>query len=271
MNSILVNGTAADTLDANDRGLQYGDGLFETIAYKNGQPCFWTEHLQRMRQGCERLGLKMPANSLWESDLEALNPPERCVIKLTLTRGVSSRGYACEPDNPPTRICRVLSWPDYPASNRQGIRARICTTPVSINSTLAGIKHLNRLDNVLARNEWQSNDYAEGFMLDHHQHVIEGTMSNVFCVLDDQLYTPDLQRSGVNGIMRQRILQLAEKNAIEVNQLDIGLQNFLNMDGIFVTNSLIGLWPVTTIVQQDEHYTFSVHELVQQLQHQLFE
>lgn len=138
---------------------------------------------------------------------------------------------------------------------------------MSINAALAGIKHLNRLDNVLARNEWREPEIAEGLMLDHQQHVIEGTMSNVFCVLDEQLYTPSLERCGVRGVMREQIIQLAHSLGIKVNEVDISQQNFLQMDELFVSNSLIGLWPITNLTDQPaRQYTIS---MTQQLQKQL--
>jgi len=188
------------------------------------------------------------------------------VIKLTLTRGVSGRGYAYGTNDATSSISSVYSWPDYSESNSLGVTACLCETPISVNSALAGIKHLNRLDNVLARNEWSDAHIAEGFMQDHNKHVIEGTMSNVFCVLDDEIYTPLLECSGVAGVMRQHVMKLAEINNIPVNVIDISEQNFLHMDSIFITNSLIGIWPVTKILAGDQQYNFTIAEQVKTMQ-----
>lgn len=268
MQNILINGQAASQIDVRDRGFQYGDGVFETIACKNGQLQFWQAHMQRMHDACERLNLPVIAAQQWLDDIAMLQPRGDAVIKLTLSRGVCGRGYAySDSEQQPLRVCALYPWPDYPQQNQQGISAMICKTPVSINTALAGIKHLNRLDNVLARNEWRDPHIAEGLMLDHQQHVIEGTMSNVFCVLDDQLYTPSLEQCGVRGVIRDQIIQLARSQGVTLNEIDISQQNFLQMDEIFVSNSLIGIWPVTSIVDQPgRQYSTS---MAQQLQQQL--
>ena len=262
MTKIFVNGSEQCNVDVRDRGLQYGDGIFETIAYKNGQLQLWDEHMQRMQDSAERLSLAVTDEYYWLDDIKKLNLSDDAVIKLTLTRGVSGRGYTYANNDVTSRITAVYNWPDYAESNSQGVTACLCETPISVNSALAGIKHLNRLDNVLARNEWSDAHITEGFMLDHNQHVIEGTMSNVFCVLDDELYTPSLQSSGVAGVMRQHIMKLAEKINIPVNVLDISEQNFLHMDSVFITNSLIGIWPVTKILAGDQQFNFTIAEHV---------
>lgn len=269
MNKVLINGTEQQQLDVRDRAFQYGDGIFETIAWRHNQAELWPLHMQRMRQACERLSLQMPDEKLWLDDIKKLELGESAVIKLVLSRGISGRGYAYDDADKSSRITLGYAWPEYPRKNQQGITACFCTTPVSINTALAGIKHLNRLDNVLARNEWRDENIAEGFMLDHHQHVIEGTMSNVFCVLDDELYTPSLVRSGVNGVMRQRIVELAREMEIPVNEIEISKQNFINVDSIFITNSLIGIWPVTKIVEDEAEIEFSISKMVLDFQQAL--
>ena len=266
MNKIFINGSEQSNIDVADRGLQYGDGIFETVAYKNGQLQLWDEHMQRMQDSAERLSLAITDESYWLDDIKKLNLSGDAVIKLTLTRGISGRGYAYANNDATSRITAVYNWPDYAENNSEGVTACLCETPISVNSALAGIKHLNRLDNVLARNEWNDAHIAEGFMLDHNKHVIEGTMSNVFCVLDDEIYTPSLQSSGVAGVMRHHIMKLAEISAIPVNVIDISEQNFLHMDSIFITNSLIGIWPVTKILAGDQRFSFTIAEQVKTMQ-----
>ena len=103
-------------------------------------------------------------------------------------------------------------------------------------------------------------------MLDDNQHVIEGTMSNLFCLLDDQLYTPRLDRAGVEGVMRQQIIENAKARSLVVNEVDISLQNFLNMDAVFVCNSLIGIWPVITVTTDEQIHSYPVPKCVSELQ-----
>ncbi|VAW68788.1 Aminodeoxychorismate lyase [hydrothermal vent metagenome] len=283
---ILINGVEGSRIDVRDRGFQYGDGLFETIAYKNNELQLWDAHMQRLCHGCERLSLGQVDEALWLADIKRLALQENTVIKLSLSRGVTGRGYAFGSSQAPsalssepsstlraesvTRVTAAYAWPHYTAQQiqdrHQGISAIICKTPISINPLLAGIKHLNRLDNVLARNEWHSSDIGEGFMLDNHQHVIEGTMSNVFCVLRGVLYTPSLQSCGVLGVMRQRVIERARAMGIAVNVLDISKLDFLQMDSVFITNSLIGLCPVQKIIEDDVVTNFTVDTLVYNLQ-----
>lgn len=284
---ILINGIENTCIDVRDRGFQYGDGLFETIAYKNNKLQLWDEHMQRLRDGCERLSLSFVDEARWLEDIGKMQLQGDAIIKLSISRGVSARGYVYnEADNQVdnvTRVTAAYAWPNYTGNHtgdhvgnhigehtvedrRQGITAIFCKTPISINPLLAGIKHLNRLDNVLARNEWHSSDIAEGFMLDNHQHVIEGTMSNVFGVRDAQLYTPLLTNCGVQGVMRQEIIVRARAMGTVVNISEISKQDFLQMDGIFVTNSVIGLWPVRKIIDDDVVTDFAISSLITDLQ-----
>ena len=265
MSSFLINGHAGSNIDVGDRGFQYGDGVFETIAYCNHKLQLWDEHMQRLQQACKRLSLSCIEESVWLDDIKKLQPENNSVIKLIISRGVSGRGYAYTSGDSVTRVAAVYAWPNYTQQNAQGITAVFCQTPVSMNPILAGIKHLNRLDNVLARNECWHEDIAEGFMLDNQQHIIEGTMSNVFCVLDNELYTPLLDQCGVEGVMRQQVIKLAQQLNIPVNIIEISKQNFLQMDAVFLTNSIIGLWNVNKIIENDNVTEFLKCDLVGKL------
>ncbi len=269
MNKILINGIEETRIDVRDRGYQYGDGLFDTIAFKNSKLQLWNEHMQRLQAGCKRLSLNTVDEAVWLDDIKKLNLSADAVIKISISRGISARGYAYNQRDANTRVTAAYSWPDYPADNQQGIIATFCNTPISINPALAGIKHINRLDNVLARNEWHDSEIVEGFMLDNKGHIIEGTMSNVFCILGDELYTPLLEQCGVAGVMRQQVINLANELNITVNIVDISQQNFLQMDALFITNSLIGLWPVKTIVDEKKSVNFLQNNLLDEINSKL--
>ncbi|MDH5766315.1 MAG: aminodeoxychorismate lyase, partial [Gammaproteobacteria bacterium] len=226
MNRILINGQASDTIPVYDRAFQYGDGLFETIAFRNGQLIYWREHLQRFNYGCDALALPVVPEKTWLADLEQLiDRQQDCVVKLIYSRGNGQRGYTI-PDPPaPLRSVMVSAMPGYsPDLYQQGAHVKICKTPASINSRLAGIKHLNKLENILARNEWSDKTVLEGIMLDDIGNVIEGTMTNVFGVKEGALYTPILKRSGVNGIIRQRVIDLAKAAGVVTQQIEIKLE-----------------------------------------------
>lgn len=242
----MINGSPSDHLAVTDRGLQYGDGLFETIAVVNGSPCLWAEHIQRLQDGCARLGIPFPGQELlWEEAGKEIAQQTRCVLKIILTRGAGGRGYRPPPESRPSRILYTSPWPDYPATAaEQGVAVRICETRLGINPALAGIKHLNRLEQVMAQAEWKDVAIAEGLMLDSEGRVIEGTMSNLFVFSQGELITPDLVRCGTAGVMRELILKVAAALDIPIRIEDVNLEQLGEADALFLSNSLIGVWPV---------------------------
>lgn len=246
---MLINGIPGNQIDASDRGLQYGDGLFETIACKSGKLLLWQAHMLRLQLGCERLNIPGVAADLWLADIRKLvAAKEDSVIKLIITRGAGSRGYSPARNSMPTRIVAAYPWLTYPPDNiEKGIKVHVCKTQISLNPSLAGLKHLNRLDNVMARSEWTDEKIAEGLMLDDQGHVIEGCMSNIFAIKNGIILTPILSRCGINGVVRLAIIQLAAKNNIKLEESEIELDSLLEMDELFISNSLIGVWPITAI------------------------
>lgn len=253
MQYITINGLPSDYLSIMDRGLHYGDGLFETIACVAGNLQFWDEHIERLRNGAERLLMDVSAVDGFKQEVTSLlnkNAIHNCVVKLILTRGQSERGYRSALPQKNTRIVMFSDLPAYPDNyHTQGIKACFCQHPISKNAKLAGIKHLNRLDNVLARNEWRD-EYQEGIMLDDSGHVIEGTMSNIFFIKNKKLYTPALNFSGVDGVIRGQTLSIAKQQSIEIELADFTKDAIENMDEIFVCNSVIGIWPVTSLAEK---------------------
>jgi len=258
---LLVNGKLTHTVEATDRGLHYGDGLFETIEVIQQQPVFFAQHLARLKAGCLRLKIPFPESALLIAEVTQLcNHVEHGVLKIMLTRGTGGRGYRQPEAIHSTRYLAIHPYPNYPEPYQKvGIKARFCNTRLGINPLLAGIKHNNRLEQVLARSEWQD-EYQEGLMLNIHEQVIEGTMSNVFVVKNQQIYTPDLSESGIQGIMRQIILQQQD---VEVTTMNADF--ILQADELFVTNSVIGVWP---IIQLDNQ-SYSIGPVAKQVAEQL--
>ncbi len=256
-NRTLVNGRPHNSLAIEDRGLHYGDGLFETLAVVQGQPQHWERHYQRLRRGCERLHLPLPEETLLRAEAaELCAGRDRAVLKLILTRGPGNRGYRFPEVTTPTRIFSLYPWPEYPESYREaGVKVRICAIRLARNPALAGIKHLNRLEQVLARNEWVDPEIAEGLMLDTEGYVIEGTMTNLFLVQEGILITPDLSQCGVCGIMRERILETAAHFGIPTRIQPIRLDDLYVAEEAFVCNSIIGIWPIRHI-QGEPDYSF---------------
>ncbi len=252
MNKVLINGLATEYVSVTDRGLHYGDGVFETIACVGNSPVFIQQHLNRMENGARKLNIPFPDRQLFLDDINCLlkGNNSNSIIKLMLTRGRGKRGYRYEEGQIPTRICMLSAWPDHIAHWRQhGIATRFCQTQVSINPQLAGIKSLNRLDSVLASSELGT-AFHEGFLSDAEGNVIEGTMSNIFSVINDALVTPDLSCCGIYGIMREQIIDVAQNNNITVETRNITRDELLSSSEIFISNSVIGVCVVKQLEQQ---------------------
>jgi len=247
---ILVNGREQDHLPAADRGLHFGDGVFETMAVEQGRPLCLERHLQRLADGCRRLAIPMPALDVLAGECaRAGEGTERAVLKLTVTRGVGGRGYAPPEDAQATRMVASHPWPQYAAgARREGVRVRTCDTRLGRNPRLAGLKHLNRLEQVLARMEASSEQCDEGLMLDDRNRVVEGIMSNLFLYRQGRLHTPELSECGVAGIVRALVLEAArEVTGVEAEVAALGPADLAGADECFLTNSLIGLWPIKSI------------------------
>ncbi len=260
---ILINGRPEHSIAVSDRGLHYGDGLFETIAIKKGQPVHLQAHLQRLQNGCKRLMLPAPEHGLIVDEINSLiQDADLAVIKIILTRGSGGRGYR-QPDSiQATRIVARYPFPDYPESYRQqGVKVRICKTHLGINPVLAGIKHLNRLEQVLARAEWSDSSIQEGLMLDHLGRVIEGTMSNLFMIKQATLVTSPVTHSGVAGIMRSEVIAQANSHELIVREEYLDQTQLMAADEVFLTNSIIGIWPIKQINEQH----FAVGPITKQL------
>ena len=252
--STLVNGELTTCIATSDRALHYGDGLFETIAVKAGECEHWYEHMTRLADGCQRLNIPTPdAHQLLVESQQLCADQEQAVLKIIISRGSGGRGYRAPEPVQPTRIVSVHPWPRYPASYvQEGVQLHLCSTKLACQPALAGIKHLNRLEQVLARNEWHDPDISEGLMSDVNGNIIEGTMSNYFLVSNGELITPKIVDCGVTGIMRKHILNQAVLHEISVKEKNITLDELYAADELFICNSIIGIWPVKKL--QDIEY-----------------
>lgn len=246
---VWVNGVQQTHIAVADRAVQYGDGLFETIRIGQGRPVHLARHLARLSAGCRRLGiLSVPWDTLRREITDLAVQHNSAVLKVIVSRGSGARGYRAETGQPATRILSLSSLPQWPADIiNTGVRVTICNTRLAHQPALAGIKHLNRLEQILARGEWDDPGISEGLMLDCDDHVVEGTMSNLFLVRGDGLLTPGLSQCGVAGVMRSVILDCAAQHGIPYEIRALTLEDIRSADEVFVCNSLIGIWPVTVV------------------------
>jgi len=268
----LIDGRSVPPGDAAvpvlERGLHYGDGLFETIACEGGRPRLLDRHLRRLAAGCERLGFVGADGAALSEEVRGLAAgTSRAVVKLLLTRGVSrARGYATTGSERVTRIALRYTWPaEDPAHREQGVRVRLATLRLGENPSLAGIKHCNRLEQVLARREWTDPAISEAVMFSSSGAVVSGTMSNVFLVRESKLLTPCVDRCGVAGVMRGVVMEIAAAAGLSVEERRLDRADLARAEELFLTNALLGIRPVREL----EGTRLSVGPVTRRLQAQL--
>ena len=242
-----VDGAPAGEVSALDRGLHYGDGLFETLACVNGRPRFVELHLKRLLSGCARLALPEPEPRALRRELEAAAAQRpSAVLKLIVTRGrAPARGYAISGQEQGTRVLLRYPWEGEDArAAGEGVRVRLGEMRLSENPRLAGLKHLNRLEQVLARYEWSDPQIAESLLCSVSGALVCGTASNLFVVHQGMLSTPPLDRCGVAGVMREVVGTLAARHHIEFDKRPLDPAGLNAAEEIFLTNALTGIRPV---------------------------
>ena len=236
---VLVDGVQSDQVSALDRGLSYGDGLFETVRFVGPHAPLWPRHMQRLSEGCRRLDLPMPAGEvLLDEARAALTQADAAVVRITLTRGLGERGYA-----PPSfpQVCRIVAaFAAPPPMQSAGLRLRTCALRLAEQPALAGIKHLNRLEHVLARAEWSDPAIDDGLLLDTSGRVICATAANLFFVLDGRLVTPALARCGVAGVARAQVLIQHADTLVR----DVWPAELEQASELMLTSSVRGVQPV---------------------------
>lgn len=246
---IRVNGVVSALVSATDRGIAYGDGVFRTFPVRGGRAQCWSRHYAKLASDCQRLGIAAPVRDMLERDVDAICMAEPdCVVKIIVTRGQGERGYRAPPVVRPTVITMTSPLPRIPGDGPDcGVAIYPCRLRLSHQPAVAGIKHLNRLENVIARAEWSDVEYAEGLLLDEAGNVVCGTMTNLFAVERGVLLTPDLSRCGVAGVTRDRVIEAAACDGILCHVHDLTLERVRAAEEVILVNSVIGVWRVDRI------------------------
>lgn len=242
----LVNGELSAWVPAGDRGLAYGDGVFETLVVESGRPRFWQAHMDRLARGCEllRFGCVDQSVLLREVKTVAAGAP-RCVVKIVVSRGSGGRGYAPPETANPVRVVAAYEFPDgVEAARRDGIKARVCELRLALQPALAGIKHLNRLEQVLASLEMRAFPGQEGILINQEGYLVSAISANLFLVAGDRLITPRMDRSGVRGVLRGLLLR-DFKARVELRRVTLDMLD--EADEVFMCNSVRGIIPITGI------------------------
>jgi len=257
-------------IDPSDRGFQYGDGLFETIAIRDGKPRQWQYHLDRLTAGCRHLGLEAPPPSL-ELDLgvalaRSKQDKSFCIAKIIITSGSGVRGYGRV--LPTTGEVYIGIFPSTPLNRPayvKGVATMLCETRLATGSPVAGLKTLNRIEQVLAGSECLPTGAFEGFTLDAEDRLICGTISNVFIIKDKIIRTPSLARCGVEGTMRRLVIRLLGQEGRDVEICDLLEDDLAGADEVFITNSQMGAVPV----HRCGNYKWSIGEQTREVMHLL--
>ena len=252
-----VNGVEGGSLPAADRGTSYGHGLFETMLFSDGAVPLWQRHLGRLVSDAPILGLSISEKSLEDNlanflQLLAQQSQSSGIIKIMVTAGTGGRGYASPEKMAPQIICQFSPLPNNLVQLRQkGVALIQCQYALPTNPVLAGIKHLNRLDQVLAAAELkqQGAPYTDGVMFSHDSNLIETTCANIFIKTPEMGWlTPQLDQSGVLGVMRGLLLErLFNQSGLNVKECRINPQQLASASEIFICSSIRGLIPVTDI------------------------
>ena len=250
--SALIGGVPAVGVSVLDRGLHFGDGVFETIACLHGRPRFLALHLQRLADGCRALGFAPPAAELLRAEVAGLAATQdRSIVKLIVTRGPATvRGYAVSGREQATRIAIRYPWPvEDPVLQQQGVGVRMAAMRLGENPALAGLKHCNRLEQILARGEPEAAAAAEALMLSRSGNLVSGTMTNVFLVdaSPARVRTPAIDSCGVAGVMRRVVLREAARAGIAATECRLSPADLEAAAEVFLTNARVGIWPVGRI------------------------
>jgi len=247
--ALLVNGVApanpSQAIAADERGLHYGDGLFETALLVNDRVRFLDDHMERLLRGCERLGIQAPdRRTLLEEISQVTAAAGRGVLKIIVSRGAAGRGYRPPAGMTATRIVALHALKESP---HHALKLRWCEMRLGRNARLAGIKHLNRLEQVLAQSEWQEGEFDEGLMMDTEGEVVCATAGNVFAVRDGALVTPDLRFCGVRGVMRGQVINAAAEMRITVSEEPLWPHDLATASEVFITNAVRGIRSATSL------------------------
>ena len=229
-----------ESIGPDDRGFRYGDGLFETMRGHRGTIPWWPAHWRRLSAGAERLQLRLPGHEQVLGEVAELLDGGEAVVRLQLTRGGGGRGYAPAEDPEPTWVLSRHALP--PPTPAGGLRLRWCTTRLAAQPLLAGIKHCNRLEQVLARLELRATGDDEGVMLGPDDEVVSATSANVLVLRGGQWSTPPVHRCGVAGICRGWLLEqgLAAEQRLSREAVELA-------DAVVLTNAVRGILPVSRL------------------------
>lgn len=265
---MIVNGLPATQIDIADRAMQYGDGCFTTMAVKDGNIELWAAHLARLEGSCERLYIPFTAWAQLTYDvINAAQKETLAVLKVIISRGVGGRGYSpTGADNPSYIITRHAMPVHYHNWREGGIELNISNITLAKQPILAGLKHLNRLEQVLIKRELALDAFHDCVVLDTDSNIVESSVGNIFWYHDNAWFTPSLEFSGVDGVMRNHAMAFLKDSGMPVFPCREGLSTLQSAHEVFVCNSLMGVVPVNSIEYNDGHRAYYLSDKTREVQ-----
>ncbi|EOW6846781.1 aminodeoxychorismate lyase [Cronobacter sakazakii] len=246
---LLINGIEQDCLSATDRAVQFGDGCFTTARVRDGVVHLLEAHLARLHEGCERLMIPVPDIDTLRNEMrQAAQGQGSAVVKVIISRGAGKRGYSIAGCDAPTRIVSRGGYPDFYSEWRErGVSLAISPVRLGRNPNLAGIKHLNRLEQVLIRTHLEQTSADEALVLDSEGWVTECCAANLFWRKGKAVFTPRLDQAGVDGLMRRHIIGLLNQSVWRLSEINAPASALEEADEVFICNALMPLVPVRSI------------------------
>lgn len=265
---MIVNGSSATQLAITDRATQYGDGCFTTMLVRDGKVEYWDAHLTRLQSTCERL---LISSINWDElalHVSALAEQKTLgVLKVLISRGSGGRGYSPEGANTPVYIVSQHPFPaHYQDWQQKGIELNVSTITLAKQPLLAGLKHLNRLEQVLIKHELANDAFHDCLVLDTDDVIVETSVGNIFWYCENAWHTPSLNFSGVEGVMRNHIIHYLGSTQVPIHECREGLDTIQSASEVFVCNSLMGIVPVSAIEFSDGHRAYYLNEKTRDLQ-----
>lgn len=268
---MIVNGQHTSQINIADRATQYGDGCFTTMAVDCGDVAHWDAHLTRLQNSCARLYIAFEGwDELSQQVLALAHNQQNCVIKVIISRGEGGRGYGTTGTTKPSYIITRHDMPiHYSNWQDKGIELNVSTITLAKQPLLAGLKHLNRLEQVLVKRELEQDAFHDCIVMDTDNQIVETSVGNIFWYRDNAWFTPSLAYSGVEGVMRNHIINLFNAKGSNIHECRNSLDVLQEASEVFICNSLMGVVPVNAIEFNDGHRAYYHSRLTRTLQQEV--
>ena len=243
------NGSVCHVIDPLDRAFLYGDGLFTSVRISEAIPQLWKHHLHRLQVGADRLSLDVDLSEVESDVFQKAEYLKQGVLKIIISRGVGARGYFPPQQHADVYLQLFPSTESLHAVCKPSIASGVLTSQLGqVMPQLAGLKTLNRLEQVLLRQELSSCGWHEGLVCDANDFIVEGVYSNCFFLVDGEWWTPPIDCSGILGVMRAELLERMQVRDIPIHLKTLQRDEVTRIEALFFCNALTQIVPVSTLI-----------------------